>query len=388
MARTSANQTPPRRTPRSQSAATQQLGSHADNRIGSMGAPPVNGVMPDRCDPCKARGPHSKCDKKWPVCRTCAKESTQAGCFRGPVWSPSPRAEPPLTLRAPLHALLTPLCRSATPDPVLPLPLHPASTVRRRGGNSSMSSRHTSPGRGPIRLPVGARQRSPAPIEARIRASPFVDVNEERRGFAAIIEEMEAVIAQARARIEISAAPQSGKSPFAPANQPRGPLAIGVVAKANYFFVPQNVIDFARKSNGTTYISLCYFSEAYSRQSSTHGPLTTYHTRIDTTTSENIIQAVPLPDLGEARMSYAEYSGAFHRFISVLEALGDPLVDRWRLHVAHVHRRPEVVLDWPLVLSYCITIRRRSVYDHALDPGTFQSKIFEDCRAKYQEQYS
>ncbi|KAG9085416.1 hypothetical protein FS749_004434 [Ceratobasidium sp. UAMH 11750] len=388
--------------------------------------PLAAGIRPPRCAPCVTRGRRSLCDRGRPACSKCVTHGTEADCVPWVDRAPSPPGRPATPQPAPRRLpSVVPSIRTPSPPPARPVP--PPSAARSR--RSSVSSRANSPARPHARAPVPDRRRSPPPLVAHLRHPVGFDAANERQRVAARLEALEVQAAQERFRLEqldalqqhappgppfvppgpaaappgLPAAPPGppiappglpaappGPPPglnvghILPASAPRGPIAIGVVADARYSFVSQNVIDLFRRSNGSTYVPLWYCTDAYNRQSHAHGPISRYRSHVDPTTGLNVVEAAPLPDGGEASMSFLDHTRAFQRFIAVLEAIGDPLVGRWRLHGHIVQHHADITENWPLVLSYCIAVRRRAVHDHSLDMGTFQSRIYEDCRTTQQ----
>ncbi|KAG8717635.1 hypothetical protein FRC09_013965 [Ceratobasidium sp. 395] len=173
---------------------------------------------------------------------------------------------------------------------------------------------------------------------------------------------------------------------FHSAQNPRPPMALGVVADANFSFVAQNIVDLFLKKNWVSHVSLVYLTDAYNKQSSLHLATTSYKTQLDPVTHETIYVAQPLPDLNESSMEFQVWERAFQRFIAILRMILNPWVERWVLHGDIIRHHPLLTVNWPLLLAYDIAIRKRSVNNPELDPGTFQYNIFEACRATQQQE--
>ncbi|CAE6505112.1 unnamed protein product [Rhizoctonia solani] len=129
-------------------------------------------VMEARCDPCKARGQRSKCDRAWPSCSKCVREGTEAGCYQ---------ATEAQTLGLP-HQDGAPRAVSAVPPPLPPAPPAPDSPLRRAASAAPVLQRQahvpnidrTDEGPRLIRIPVRGPRRSQSPPRAppSMRASP------------------------------------------------------------------------------------------------------------------------------------------------------------------------------------------------------------------------
>ncbi|CUA69255.1 ABC transporter B family member 6 [Rhizoctonia solani] len=170
-------------------------------------------TMDGRCDPCKARGQRSKCDRVWPSCSKCIREGTEDGCY-GAIEPHDAQAQPNRRNQADPPRAVSAV--PPPPPPAFPAPAPPARratsaapVLQQAGDHISGTARHDDApqsARAPARTPRRSQSppRAPPSIResSRVRTPPAIRANQADPSLTQHIHAQAAHLREALAALE------------------------------------------------------------------------------------------------------------------------------------------------------------------------------------------
>jgi hypothetical protein len=140
------------------------------------------------------------------------------------------------------------------------------------------------------------------------------------------------------------------------------PVALGILVKPEFSFVPRAVIDLFTKKNWSAHVSLHYLTDEYCQQVDWHDQLQDT-LQFDAGSGSWVTTLAELPDLSESTMSFVEWTCTFQRLLALLHSIEHLHTLYWEAHSHIVEHHLSLTANWPLLLAYDIAMWRRSVMD-------------------------
>ncbi|CUA77097.1 hypothetical protein RSOLAG22IIIB_12543 [Rhizoctonia solani] len=355
-----------------------------------------------RCNPCIERGPAPRCDKRWPSGGKCIHFGTTDQCHGAQESQdvpegndrPDPRARP--TIWGNNHPPSV-LSRAASPAP-----RHSASPRRRVSTVASIASTLPPIDNRAWHLPLRQAQEVLAHPQARVAALqqdaatsdclgllitsidpsvstfPFISPS----AFASTASCHPLLCAYApRPPVPVPPTPTQvtigglNVGQVRSTTDPLPPVAQRVLVNSEFSSVPKAVVDRVTKNNWSSYVSLRYLTNEYRQQVDQHDQLRdTMH--FDWGSGTWVTLSAELPDLSESLLAFVQWMRAFQRLLATLCSMSHPCTPYRETHAQIVEHHRSLMSNWPLVLSYDIAIRRRSVLDGSLEVSVFQGPVF------------